>query len=139
LIYASAATQSISKEEILDILKTAKGKNEGRGITGMLLFSEKSFFQVLEGPKAAVEGLFENISRDSRHTHVIKVFEGNVAKRYFQDWSMGLAFLDRQHLENIPGCNDFFRSGKCFHHLDPSTAKRLLEAFKEGSWRMAIS
>lgn len=139
LAYASAAVPGFSKEQILEMLQRARKKNESLDITGMLLFSDKSFFQVLEGPKSQVETLFEKISRDTRHTHMLKVFEGTVAKECFKDWSMGLAFLDREHLEMTPGCNDFFRSGKCLHQLDSSTTKKLLEAFKDGCWRTAIN
>ncbi|MCA9058063.1 MAG: BLUF domain-containing protein, partial [Planctomycetaceae bacterium] len=49
LIYASAATVEFTHEDILALLKQAKAKNAPLGVTGMLLYEDGSFFQVLEG------------------------------------------------------------------------------------------
>jgi len=137
LVYASGAAPGLSESEILDLSCTALSRNEDLHITGMLLYVDQSFFQVLEGPKSVVEALFAKISQDPRHRNLIKVFEDPVPRRSFPDWSIGLAFLDPERARQIPGCNDFFGPGKCLHRLDPSTTKNLLEAFKDGSWRSA--
>ena len=136
--YASVAIPGFSREQIIAMLRRARLKNETLGITGMLLFSDTSFLQVIEGPRTAVETLFTTIREDSRHRQVVRVFERPISRRTFDTWSMGLAFLERNQLEEIPGCNDFFREGHCLSEATPSIAKRVLEAFKEGFWQLAV-
>ena len=48
-IYASASTVSFTKDEITELLAIAQRNNGALGVTGMLLYEDGSFFQVLEG------------------------------------------------------------------------------------------
>ena len=52
---------------------------------------------------------------------------------------MGFSAMSREQMEAIPGTNDFFGQGKCFHDLDAGRAKKLLEAFRGGRWRQMLS
>ncbi len=105
----------------------------------MLLFAEGSFLQVLEGPREAVEDLFFDIRTDTRHTGIVKIYQEKTEKRIFGKWSMGLASMSNQELARIPGCEDFFQSGKHISAIQESTARRILEAFTRGKWRRKIS
>ncbi len=138
LVYASAAAQDLQEKDIRDILKISVTNNYASDITGMLLFAEGSFLQVLEGEKNAVQGLFEQIKKDSRHWDVIKIFEERIDSRFFGDWSMGMASLEYSDLAQVPGCKDFFESGEKLSFLKESVAKKLLQAFKEGELRQHL-
>lgn len=80
--------------DIRSILATSRRNNARDGITGGLLFSQGCFAQVLEGPLAAVEGAFERIQCDERHSDVTVLQSGPVATRDFPDWSMAFAGAD---------------------------------------------
>lgn len=89
LTYFSTASMYFSEKDIEKLLQVAKENNQQLGITGILLFIEGSFLQVLEGKKNDVLNLFQTIRQDDRHHDVIKVFEGEKNERNFEKWSMG--------------------------------------------------
>ncbi len=138
LVYASQASGKISREEVEHIIQTSMRNNKDRNITGMLLYAEGTFFQVLEGDREQLEDLYIIIKADIRHQQIVKIYEEPIDKRYFGDWSMGLASLDHKELSRIPGCRDFFQSGKALLNMSPNRAKLLLNAFRRGEWRNLI-
>ncbi|MCB9730629.1 MAG: BLUF domain-containing protein [Deltaproteobacteria bacterium] len=138
LIYASSAQPDFSPAEVTDVLKRSRGNNAALDVTGMLLYADGSFFQVLEGPEEVVDALFEKICEDPRHGKLVKIIREPIATRAFADWSMGYSKMTRGELGEVPGLNDFFSRGSCLEALDPGRAKRLLEAFASGRWRNRI-
>ena len=94
LIYVSAARPGLSEAEIERILSAARAHNPARGITGLLLFLEDAFLQILEGPEAEVRSLFDRIRMDPRHRQVLCLVTQAIPAREFQDWSMGYDRLE---------------------------------------------
>jgi hypothetical protein len=84
--------------DIQDILVVSRQNNARDEITGALLFSADAFAQALEGPLDAVEGAFERIQCDERHSDVVVLQSGLIAKRDFPDWTM--AFARAENLGN---------------------------------------
>ena len=133
-IYSSAATAEFAEHDIPQLLEKTRSANASRGITGMLLYIEGSFFQVLEGDGASVDALFQMISADSRHKHVTLIIREPIAERSFGGWTMGFATLGRLEAGELVGENDFFTKASCFVGLNPGRAKKLLGAFRRGRW-----
>lgn len=71
------------------ILATSRRNNDEVGVTGALMFNAGCFAQVLEGPRDAVEEVFERIQQDDRHGDVSLLSFGPVGERAFPNWSMG--------------------------------------------------
>lgn len=138
-IYSSAATTVFSSSELEKLLSQARRNNKALGITGMLLYEDGSFFQILEGAEHVVKQLYTKIATDKRHSKITKLILEPIAARNFADWSMGHAAVSTRQLSEIEGLNDFFQSGKCFIDLDDGRAKKLLKAFKRGQWRSTIA
>jgi hypothetical protein len=135
LIYASVATEVFGSVELSALLEQSREANKRLGLTGMLLFSDNSFFQVLEGEPAAVDQLYVKIAADKRHAQTTLIIREPITKRSFENWSMGFANVSQEELRNIEGMNDFFHTNSCFVRLDAGRAKKLLAAFGEGCWR----
>lgn len=135
LIYASVATQNFGSVELSELLQQSRESNKRLGLTGILLFSDNSFFQVLEGEPITVEQLFGKIMADKRHTQVTLIIKEPIPKRSFESWSMGFSNVSQEELSTIDGLNDFFHNGSCFLQLDAGRAKKLLAAFGDGCWR----
>ncbi|RYG57926.1 MAG: BLUF domain-containing protein [Alphaproteobacteria bacterium] len=135
-IYASAAAQPFDREALQVLLRQAQTNNERCDLTGMLLYIEGSFLQVLEGDPGVVEEAYDKIARDARHTKVTKILAEPIAQRQFGSWTMGLGQVTKEDLRNEPGLNDFFGEGRTLDELDEGRAKRLLAAFAEGNWRL---
>jgi Sensors of blue-light using FAD len=136
LIYASAASRPMGAHELGALLARARSRNAELGLTGMLLYDQGSFFQVLEGPPDVVEALYLKIERDPRHTEITCIIREPIPRRCFGAWSMGFANLsDANELAHAPGANDFFGQAQSFNDVSYGRAKKLLSAFAHGRWR----
>ncbi|MCU7871777.1 MAG: diguanylate phosphodiesterase [Candidatus Thiodiazotropha sp. (ex Lucinoma borealis)] len=139
LIYSSAATRELSEEDLIYLLDRARTKNSKLDVTGMLLYAEGSFFQVLEGDAPTVDELFRIIAQDERHTQVVTIIREPIPTRSFGEWSMSYSTITPQDVAHIVGLNDYFTQASCFGQINPGRAKKLLTAFKKGRWRTRLS
>ena len=60
--YVSRAVQPMSSEDLLRLLQQCRANNSELGITGMLVYGNGTFLQVLEGEVGAVDKLVEENS-----------------------------------------------------------------------------
>src|ERR1700761_8898657 len=131
LTYVSSAVKLFTPQELRQLLERCNENNRRRDVTGMLLYKDGSFMQVLEGKEGSVREVHETISRDPRHKGLITLLQGEIPARQFADWSMGFRDLgaDFKHPE---GYNEFLSvplTGKEFQS-DPTKAQNLLLTFK---------
>lgn len=138
-IYASAATRQFAAAELTTLLQAARQHNDSAGLTGILLYTEGSFFQVLEGAPKVVEALYAKIEVDKRHDQVTKIVSEAIPSRSFAQWTMGFSQVSRKELALISGSNDFFAGASCFLDLDSGRAKKLISAFRDGRWRKTLA
>ncbi len=139
LIYVSAARQPFSDEQLRALLVNARRNNTARGLSGLLLYEGGSFLQVLEGPKAAVNALFELLGKDDRHHRLVRVYESGIPARGFGDWSMGFASVGHRAAKDLSGYSDFFiRHQKTHDAPSPDIAQRILTAFRDGRWHAYV-
>lgn len=133
LTYVSSAVELFSKSELKHLLAVSLENNAKRGVTGMLLYKEGNFMQVLEGAEREVRIVFyEKISADTRHKDIIVLLQGPVAERQFPHWDMGFRDLDSLGVQDIPGYSEFLNtplSGREFL-ADPTRSQKLLLSFK---------
>lgn len=92
LIYRSKSKIAAEKldAELGNILRIARAKNTGLGITGALLFYEGWFAQTLEGGEKVVRALYAQIEKDPRHSSVQLCEEGGSKPRAFSRWAMAM-------------------------------------------------
>ncbi len=89
LVYVSAATHPFTPAELETLLEKSRTNNTRDGVSGVLLYRDGDFLQVLEGPEEAVRRTYERISRDRRHGGVIVLDDSEIQERNFGAWSMG--------------------------------------------------
>lgn len=70
------------------ILTGARRNNPRDGITGALICRHDIYLQLIEGDAAAIDALYDRISRDDRHLAVTPLYRGTAAERMFPDWAM---------------------------------------------------
>lgn len=138
-IYASAASCAFDSRALQCLLEKSRLNNRRLGVTGMLLFVDGSFFQVLKGHPEHLKTVVRSISADTRHNRISRIIEEPIAGRSFGDWSMGYADLSRHDLGVIAGANDFFDEALCFDRVDHGRARKLLTAFRGGRWRSRLA
>jgi hypothetical protein len=137
-IYSSIATPLFREDGIEDLLAKARMANAEADITGMLLYVDRGFFQVLEGHPLRIEPLFAKIGVDPRHERVTRIIHEPIARRVFGQWTMGHPNVENRELRALLGTNDFFASRSCLDGLESGRAKKLLAAFANGRWRSRI-
>ena len=139
LIYVSAAKNLLNPAELRELLRLARIKNQRFDVTGMLLYHQGSFLQVLEGPPSAVKPLLATIEQDQRHQKLMLLLRREIEARNFADWKMGVVDIAGQS-ESLPGFRDYFKSHSSFLDLlgDPKTIERVVDGFCDGQWRQYI-
>ena len=95
LMYASRAAESVTPDDVADILKKSRSHNPGVGVTGVLCLSAGIFLQLIEGGRPAVSALYNRIAADRRHRDVVLLSFEEIGERRFAGWSMGQVNLNR--------------------------------------------
>ena len=78
--YVSTAHKDLQEQEVDDIMNKTNKFNKAQNISGILLYNERNFFQLLEGEKKTVEDLYAKIIKDSRHDNIIKFLDKKASK-----------------------------------------------------------
>jgi hypothetical protein len=133
IVYTSTASKSFGRAELVELLKRSIQRNTRAGITGMLLYKDGGFMQVLEGEESVVVPLFSKICRDPRHHHVIPLIHEPIEQRHFPNSAMAFRDLDSAEFRDLPGYSEFMNTplnGE-LHAMDVPKSKRLLLLFKQ--------
>lgn len=133
LVYSSTVSgEEPSKQVLLDILAASRRNNPKNGITGMLLYKDGTFLQVLEGERDKVESLYKHIERDGRHRSLLTLLSENIAERSFGEWSMAFRDVSAPELANKEGFADFLNVpfSSSYFSRNPTTAQQLLLQFR---------
>ncbi len=89
LVYTSTASQPFGEGALEDLLSTCRTGNDARGVTGVLLYRDGRFIQVLEGQRETVLSLVATIGRDDRHHGMRILLTEELPARRFAAWTMG--------------------------------------------------
>lgn len=130
IVYVSRATQEFTEDELLNMLRNARPRNEEHGITGMLLYGSSNFMQVLEGEQDALDQLFNNITKDERHKDCNVIDYSEIKNRAFPNWSMGFKLIDQD--TKLDGYSEFMQCQMTPKELsqNPTSVLGLLYSFK---------
>ena len=112
LVYKSTALVELDRYELNPLLHQARARNKRLKITGLLLYANKRFLQVLEGEEKNVLSLYSEIQQDPRHTKLEVLMQNPIDKRMFPDWSMGYRKIDPNEYKNIPALSMFIDDDK---------------------------
>jgi hypothetical protein len=92
IVYTSTAVEDFSPADIERLLLDARRRNRALGVSGMLVFHDRTFLQALEGEQRAVNEIFARIASDRRHHDIEILHRGSsLDQRLFGDGSMGFA------------------------------------------------
>jgi len=86
--------------EVDRIVEHSVARNQTLEIRGALIFTERHFAQVIEGPKQSIDALMASILRDRRHADVSILSEAAVDDYRFPNWTLayrgGASYMDQQ-------------------------------------------
>jgi hypothetical protein len=97
IMYASYAAVAPQTAALQRILATSRHRNRLNGVTGILLYGDGLFIQVIEGPPRAIDALYGDIRSDFRHRSVTTIHETFCNTRSYANCSMGLRPLIAPH------------------------------------------
>lgn len=136
VIYASQARSPFDSDRLESLLEQSRADNRAANITGLLIYHDKHFFQVIEGPDDAIGTTYRRIRRDPRHGNIRDLVDSAIARREYGDWSMGL--LDWSGL-----------AGEAAGFMSPMSAapagfggqrsQLILSRFARGDWRQHVA
>lgn len=127
LIYVSSAVSKLDDAKLDAILASSVRHNQQRQITGMLLYADGNFIQVLEGEAVDVEDIFDRIMLDPRHHDVFLLDKSAIDARSFSKWAMGFRRLSIAEVlveyrpffqQSAPANWDFVSPGVAFQILE---------------------
>ena len=93
-------------------LLQGNGINSATAITGMLLYKDGNFMQVLEGEEEAVRRVYARIGHDPRHRGLLTLLAGTQDERQFPDWSMGFEYQEADEAAAAPGFTDYLDASR---------------------------
>ncbi len=81
--YLSSASQRLTDEDIETLMVDTKTFNNENNIKGILIYSDHTFFQIMEGEYHTITSLFERIEKDNRHYGILKILETKCDQRRY--------------------------------------------------------
>ncbi len=88
-VYCSRAAEGVDDVEVGRIVEAAQRRNLARGITGVLVFGNGVFFQLIEGSAAEIRKLIATLQCDPRHCDVVSLdWSEERRERLYPDWEM---------------------------------------------------
>ena len=134
LVYSSSARAGLLARDLEQILLAARTRNATHNVTGMLLFADGVFLQLLEGHAPDVHQIFDLIARDRRHQNLVKLLEETITERDFPLWTMGYSVPTPVALERFGESLDRTRRpaiSMAALGVNPPLATRLLLSFAD--------
>lgn len=133
LIYASRAVTPFGPDSLRAMLVRSRAYNARIGVTGMLLYVDGFFFQVLEGKSAVVHALAARVRADGRHAGVVTLLVRDLEERCFAGSTM--AFFDGSGRgDTLPGYSA--ETGFAAMQEDALAIQNLVECFRDGRLRV---
>ena len=102
ICYISDSLEHESMDKLKALYTKAKANNLTHNITGILIYKNQNFLQVLEGEEMKVNETFSKIKSDSRHKNIFKVINTSIDQRIFEDYNFGFTIIDNKRgLKNL--------------------------------------
>ncbi|HVW75528.1 MAG TPA: BLUF domain-containing protein [Rhizomicrobium sp.] len=121
LLYVSTTLPDLTPAVLDEILTASRRNNAMMGITGLLLYIDGGFLQMLEGDERALRELHARISTDRRHWDLRLMLDREVGQRAFPGWSMG---FERPCMDDPETAGMFGVARSAIHdHLAPNAGR----------------
>ena len=101
LVYVSNRSSKCRQEELDMILDSCKRNNPSLNITGILLYSDSKFIQLVEGEAKTLMELYDKIKKDERHNNPMMISYGPIKEKSFPSWHMGTKDISRNTIDYL--------------------------------------
>ena len=101
-------------------------------MSGLLVYRNEFFIQLLEGERKDVTRLFNKIFADERHKNVEIILAKNIKERFYYNWTLGMIPLSASSIDDL---DDHLQVP--FHSLNSDTAEEFMKAIAKQSKKVA--
>ena len=140
LAYVSKATDEFNQnidDNVFNILETARKNNGTKGISGLLIYRDGYFLQLLEGDADSVLHLYGKIAVDNRHVQIRTLFKQETSMRLFPNWAMGFSKLENKELEAVSNINPWDEIQGFLDNNQTIPNEKVLRIFKSFKYKEA--
>ena len=114
ICYISDSVHDKSMKILEDLYLKARTNNSKNNITGILIYIDRSFLQVLEGEEKIVNETFKKISIDARHKNIFNIIDSPIEQRIFEDYNFGFTTInDKKELNNLFEYLNWLKNAEC--------------------------
>lgn len=127
LLYLSVANGLMNDDELAALLSKSRVNNQRKQLTGVLLYGNGRFIQLLEGSEDQVKRTFGIIKSDTRHLDITVIASGDIGERCFPEWFMGFKAFRAESYATMEGFLDLSR--EAIERDDCLLPVKLLQSF----------
>lgn len=99
--YVSTAVAGLTPADVDHLLVDARAHNQLAGVTGVLLYDGRRFFQYFEGPEEGMARIYERIRNSHMHIDLDELHNGSVESLHFSQWHMGCSHTEDSVLQKL--------------------------------------
>ena len=93
ITYVSTASPELSEDDIKKLLETSKRANIENSISGIFIYADGNFFQIIEGEAQKIKALYQTIEQDSRHFNLIKLLDKKIEAFSFASYTSSFTII----------------------------------------------
>jgi hypothetical protein len=99
----SCAVAPLTSAQLYQLLTSARQRKIELAMTGIVLYGNERFVQVLGGEGLVVRNLYELIKRDARHQQVVAYADKPIKKRTFREWAIAFQASSPKQMAALAG------------------------------------
>jgi len=125
ICYVSALELNVSAPNLKEMFSNIKNKNISTNISGVLLYKNENFLQIIEGEEKTVNALFSKIKKDNRHSHIITLIDFPIPQRLFKEYKTSFSIVKSSNEFNA-----LFEYIDWLKHADSSCAIKAIKVLE---------
>lgn len=104
ILYVSSAMKGLKPEDVRYFLQVSKDIRIANGLSGIVILAQNNVLVLQEGIKENVKSAFETDKKHPAHHSMIKLYDGPISSRYFEDFPLAFKQIgntDLAHLDDF--------------------------------------
>lgn len=134
-VFASAANGSFGEEQLIELSAEYKKSLAEDGVTGVMLYEDGNFFQVIEGDADKIDAAYKRFSTEKHTRKVVKIIEEEQEQRSFADWTSAYSTAAKDIFVSQNTGRAYFSSTSEYQDIKSPKIKKLVGEFAKGRWR----
>ena len=100
ILYKSKAISTFQLADIQTMLNKSKRFNKANDITGLIIYYDAQFLQLIEGEEDQIKTLYDLILNDERHSDVETILSQPTNDTLWNKWSMAFYHFSDSEVDN---------------------------------------